>query len=190
MSRYNTEHVQLRMRKIGRCIRALSAVIVVMSAGQVGATLYIDSEDSDGSTYWIEEPCGTTISVSSEFNVEFQLIQNEVDLRDGAIAIPGLDGVHMLDLSEIGPEIQDVVISSHDGDVLLDNSSIFTPSGSISVTALESTPFGFDGLATGGAIIQVVGASIDGPSPVVPEPSTIALLVVGVVGVMVVRRRP
>ena len=101
-----------------------------------------------------------------------------------------LDGVHMLDLSEIGPEIQDVVISSHDGDVLLDNSSIFTPSGSISVTALESTPFGFDGLATGGAIIQVVGASIDGPSPVVPEPSTIALLVVGVVGVMVVRRRP
>jgi len=187
MSRYNTEHVQLRMGKIRRCIKTLSLVIVVLSASQVHATLYVDPADSDASTYWIEEPCCTTISAPREFNSGIQLIQNEVDLADEAIPASDVYGMQRTNLVDVWLEVQAIEI--HRGDLLLENTSISTPAGSMSVTAWEATPFGADILVNGGTI-RVEGTTLENVSPVVPEPSMVALLVVGAVGIMVVRRRP
>ena len=62
----NSVYVRMMMSGVRRMPKAFNIGIIVFSASQVGATLYIDSEDSDVSTYWIEKPCCTTISVPSE----------------------------------------------------------------------------------------------------------------------------
>ena len=185
----NVVQNRMVMSEFRRITNGMYIGIMAFSASHVGATLYVDPENSDVSNYWIVEPCCTAISVPWEINSEFQLIEQDDVLRDGSIPDPDLHDMQQLNLIDTGAEIQAIGVSIHGGDVqLVGSSSATIAGGSIQVAALENTPVEFDGLASGGTIV-VTGASIDSVAPVVPEPSTMALLVIGVMGMMGLHRR-